>query len=363
MRRTGNSHEPTGSSWGWKRRLVSVLMPCYRDIHLVKHSLPRILAGSTTDIEVIVLNNDFDQAEQMRGLVSALRDPRVRLLELEHRAGFVKAINAGIEMTHGEFVFFANSDLFVAHGYLDALVSFFARRARAGCAVGKILRYDLDADRETNIIDTTGHLIGRNRRVVDRGENQTDVGQYEREEEVFGASGAALVVRREALEATKVHGEYLDETFHMYKDDIDLCWRLRLHGWECWYVPTARAHHGRTSRGAGRNSYLSDVRKFHENEQAKPVHVRMSSMKNHWLVLVKNEDVRNLLPDLPRILGREALILGYNLMSAPRDTVVAVGRFARVLPHALAKRREIKLRQCTPAREIRTWFVSESHFS
>ena len=39
----------------------------------------------------------------------------------------------------------------------------------AGCATGKVLRYDLAADRETDIIDTTGHTIGRDRRVVDRG--------------------------------------------------------------------------------------------------------------------------------------------------------------------------------------------------
>jgi GT2 family glycosyltransferase len=345
------------------RALVSALMPCFRDFHLVERSLPRILEGSGCDLEVVVLNNDSDQVEQMRGLVGGLSDPRLRLVELEHRAGFIEAINAGIAATTGELVFFANSDLFVAEGYLDAMVSFFERHTRAGCAIGKILRYDLKADRETDIIDTTGHVIGRNRRVVDRGENQRDVGQYEREEEVFGGSGAALVARREALEAVKVHGEYLDKTFHMYKDDIDLCWRLRLAGWECWYVPTAKAHHGRTSKGLGRHSYLSDMRRFHENEQTKPAYVRMNSMKNHWLTLVKNDDLTNLVRDLPHILGREALILGYNLVSAPRDTVITLRQFSRALPRALAKRREIKMRQCISASEIRSWFVSESHSS
>ena len=92
----------------------------------------------------MLLNNDLDQLERMRDLVVSLGDPRVRLLELEHRAGFAKAINMGIAATAGELVFFANSDLFVADGYLDELVSFFERRPSAGCASGKILRYDLD---------------------------------------------------------------------------------------------------------------------------------------------------------------------------------------------------------------------------
>ena len=248
--------------------LVSVLVPCYRDAHLVTRALPRLLEGSRCKLEVVLLNNDLDQLERMRDLVVSLGDARVRLLELEHGVGFAKAINTGLAATTGEIVFFANSDLFVADGYLDELVSFFERRPSAGCASGKILRYDLVTYHETDVIDTTGLTIGRNRRVADRGENERDVGQFEREEEVFGVSGAALVARRKALEDVTVAGECLDESFHMYKEDVDLSWRLRLAGWECWYVPSAVAYHGRTIHGSGRRSYLADVRRFHENERS-----------------------------------------------------------------------------------------------
>ena len=343
--------------------LVSVLIPSYQDHELVQRSLPRILEGSTCELEVVLLNNDSSQLEALRDLVAAIGDPRVRVLDLEHRAGFAKAINVGIKSTAGELVFFANSDLFVARGYLDELVSFFERRPRAGCATGKILRYELETDRETDIIDTTGHVIGRNRRVADRGENQKDVGQYEREVEVFGVSGAALVARREALESVRVCGEYLDESFDMYKEDIDLCWRLRLAGWECWYVPSAVAYHARTSHGLARRTYLSSLRAFHENEQRKPRHVRMNSMKNQWLVLVKNDDLANFARDLPFILGREALIAGYNLVFSPRDTATTVSRFARSLPGAIAKRRELRSRRCTSPTQIRRWFAPGSHAS
>jgi GT2 family glycosyltransferase len=343
--------------------LVSVLIPSYQDHELVQRSLPRILEGSTCELEVVLLNNDSSQLEALRDLVAAIGDPRVRVLDLEHRAGFAKAINVGIKATAGELVFFANSDLFVARGYLDELVTFFGRRPRAGCATGKILRYELAGDRETDIIDTTGHVIGRNRRVADRGENQKDVGQYEREEEVFGVSGAALVARREALESIKVCGEYLDESFDMYKEDIDLCWRLRLAGWECWYLPSAVAYHARTSHGLARRTYLSSLRAFHENEQRKPRHVRINSMKNHWLVLLKNDDLVNVARDLPFIVGREALIVGYNLVFAPRDTATAMSQFVRSLPGAIAKRREIRLLRKASPNQIRRWFASGSHAS
>ena len=144
--------------------LVSVLMPCYGDAELVEQTVPRILNRSRVDLEIVLLNNDSCQSEDVRTLAAGLHDHRVRVLELEHGAGFARAINAGIHETTGDLVFFANSDLFVAHGYVDEIVSFFERRPRAGCATGKILRYDIAQQRETDVIDTTGLTIGRDRR-------------------------------------------------------------------------------------------------------------------------------------------------------------------------------------------------------
>ena len=84
-------------------------------------------------------------------------------------------------------------------------------------------------------------------RHLDRGADQADVGQYERIEEVFGASGAAALYRRAMLEDVRVLGEYFDEDFFAYREDADLAWRARLLGWSCLYVPTALA----PSTGAG----------------------------------------------------------------------------------------------------------------
>ena len=149
------------------------------------------------------------------------------------------------------------------------------------------------------MIDTAGHAMGRDRGSIDRGENELDMGKYELEEQVFGVSAAALVARRDALESVRVAGEYLDESFFMYKEDVDLSWRFRLAGWECWYVPSAVAYHARTSRAPRLESGNSPFRSFHENEKRKPRHVRTNSMKNQWLMLVKNEDAAEPREGLP----------------------------------------------------------------
>jgi GT2 family glycosyltransferase len=336
---------------------VSVLVPCFADAHLVERSLPRLLHGTKSDLEVLLLNNDPGQTEQLQVVVDGLADPRVLLDELGDGASFASAINKGIAATTGDLLLFANSDLFVADGYVDEMVRFFERRPTAGGATGKVLRYDLASDRETNVIDTTGHIIRRSRRVVDRGENEPDIGQYAREEQVFSASGAALVVRRRALDSVRVGGEYLDEGFAMYKEDVDLCWRLRLAGWECWYVPTAVAFHARTSRGLADKDYLAAPRAFHENQRAKAGYVRTNSMKNQWLLLVKNDDMSNLARDLPYVIGREALVLGHGAVFAPRTTASAIRGFIGGLPSALACRRGMKAQRHESATELRRWLV------
>ena len=46
-------------------------------------------------------------------------------------------------------------------------------------------------------------------------------------------------------------------------------------------------------------------------------------MKNHWVLLLKNDDLANFVRDAPWVLGREALVLGYNVVLTPRETAEA----------------------------------------
>ncbi len=335
------------------RPLVSVVFATHGDAHLLVRAIPPMLAARTCEVEVVVVNNDPEQ--NVAAALGGLPRDSVRIVEMGRNAGYSGAHNRGLAETRGEFVFLANSDLFVAPDYVDELVAFFARHPRAACANGKILRYDLVEERPTNLLDTAGLSIGRNRRGTDRGEGSDEAGVFDSEEQVFAVSGAAFFARRAALEQVAVHGKVLDEAFFMYKEDLDLSWRLRLAGWECWYVPTARAYHARTSRGLGSNAYRSSPLEFHRRQRVKPQVSRTNSMRNQWLMLVKNEDFANLIQDLPHIALRELSIVGWSILFSPK-TLVAVPQVARSLRQALAKRRVIKRRQVVSPAAMREWF-------
>ena len=330
---------------------VTVLMATHGDIHLVVKSLAALLVNPA--VSAVIINNDPTQD------VAAWLDEetlkRTTLIESGYSAGYSRAMNRGLAVSSGEFVLLGDADLFVEPGYVETLTAFMARHPRAGCAGGKLLRFDLAREQKLDIIDSAGIVFGRNRRPMARGEGETDTGRYEEPQQLFGVDGAGLLARRTALERIKVDGEYFDENFFMYKEDTDLCWRLRLAGWECWYVPGAVAYHGRTTRGLGQKSYLSAIRRVRENERRKPAYVRLNSMRNQWLMLVKNEDGHNLLRDLHFIAARELAVIAYNLVFAPR-TLEAVFQFFRALPEALRKRRVIKARQSVAPRDLRQWF-------
>jgi GT2 family glycosyltransferase len=337
-------------------RSISVLIPTHEDAHLLRKSLPTLL-GHPGPIEIVILNNDplQDVAAAIGDLAS---DERVRIVEMGYEAGFARAINRGICESSGDLAMFCNADLFPSPSYLVEMLAFFERRPGAGAAIGKILRYDLELDRPTDRIDTAGLVLSRQRRFMPRGEGEQDGGRFDQELEVFAVDGAAVIVRRSALESIAFEGEFLDENFFAHKEDHDISWRLRLAGWECWYVPSAVAYHGRTTRGLGATGYLAAIRRFHENEQQKSELVQINAMKNQWLMLLKNEDGFNFLRDFPFILARETMIALHHVLFAPR-ALSAVPMTLKLVPQTLRKRRAAKRRQVMSPRELRRWLDDE----
>ena len=332
---------------------VSVLIPTYRDASLLQKSLPVLLSNPPDDLEVVIVNNDPSQ-DVRRAIAEHADHARVRILEMGFEAGFARAINRGIRESSGELVMFCNADLFPTAMYVTEMQKFFTEHPRAGAAIGKLLRYDLETDQPTDLIDTAGLLLTRQRRMTPRGEAERDLGQYDEACEVFAIDGAAPVLRRSALGEISVDGEYLDENFFAHKEDHDVSWRLRLAGWECWYVPDALAYHGRTTRGLGSSGYLAAIRSFHRNEREKSQFVRVNAMKNQWLMLLKNEDAYNFVRDFPFIFARELMVVTHNLLFAPR-ALVAVPMTLRIVPETLHKRRAAKAKQRMHPPVLRDW--------
>lgn len=271
----------------------------------------------------------------------AQNDPAVHLLRLDTNQGFARAFNLGAAQSNSRWVASINPDLQPRAGFIRALLDAAEQDERIGICAPKLLRAD-----HPELLDSTGLFINRWRRPYDRGQMRPDEGQYDRRVEIFGACGAAVLFRRAMLEDIAVNGEYFDEDFFAYYEDIDLAWRAHLRGWRAVYAPLAVAEH---ARGWG-----DTLRKGSGRAGAGP----RLALRNRYLMSLKNDAVRYLLLDMPGTKLCEIPRLAYMLLFRPAALLGLVDIF-RLLPAMLRKRRTIRARQTVPDRALRGWFTRD----
>lgn len=299
----------------------------------------------------------------------------VKYIKNSENTGFGRPHNEAMRMMKGEFILLLNSDAILTSDYVENAVKLF-QDEKIGAIQGKLLRYDFDKNElckskekpELNIIDTTGLMILKNRRVVCIGQGQADEGQFEKEMEIFGADGAVPIYRKEALEDVKLpiisqkfikskvckvqSHEYFDENFFLYKEDVDLAWRLRLYGWKSVYTPTAIAYHGRGSGDSMAKSYLDIIKERRKIN----VRAKFLSFKHQRLMQIKN-DFPSLLftKHLPRFIIKEVGAWIY-MMVFERFTFRILKDLYRDIPLFFKKRKMVMAKKRVGTKEMEKWF-------
>lgn len=321
--------------------LVSIIILSYNSRRYIQKCLDSVVAQDYPDTEIlIVINGATDGSDELiREKYGRLKNFQV--LQPGENLWFSRGNNYAIPQARGEYILVLNQDTILERNFVSLLVLELESDPALGSVTGKLLHYKFDIDSKTKILDSTGIEIFKTRRVIDRGQWEIDLGQYDADTEIFGASGAAAMYRRRALEEIKLPKgsggfEYFDEDFIAYKEDVDLSWRLQLAGYKCRYLPRARIYHGRS---IGR-SWPTQFVRFILNRRRQPRLVRKLSFKNHYLMMVKNELPALFWRHFGYILAREILLLIYTLLFE-QFQIFALARFFRQLPEARRKRKII----------------------
>lgn len=301
--------------------LVSIVIVSWNSERDLPRCLEGIRAQTHRNVELIAVDN-----ASADGSLSLLNDARV--IRNGSNRGFSAAVNQALEVARGEFVLLVNPDCFLAPEYIERLLPLFDD-ARVGSAAGLLYREREDA------VDSAGIRMTRSGRHLDI----TDA-PIERTE-VFGVSGAAAMHRMSFLRAAAVEGEIMDEDFFAYREDADLAWRGRLLGWKALCEPRAIAHHVR--------------RVTPEVRRALPPEVNMHSVKNRFLLRLKNEGPYLALRNAPFELVRDLVVIAASL-TIERTSLPAFSWLWRNRGRVLAKRREIQKRRRVSDRELARWF-------
>lgn len=194
---------------------------------------------------------------------------------------FTNSNNIGVQKATGTYVMLVNPDMWLETNCMERLVQMMDEHPEAAAIVPKVQSYYRNQEGKY-AIDTTGFVLKKNGTVVDRGQGEVDRGQFETFEEVFGLSGACGIFRKNALQEVAWNGEIFDNNFTLYKEDIDLSWRLQQAGWKVYYDPHAIAHHNRTVRKPRKREALFDER------AKRSAWVRAHSYRNGLLILLSH---------------------------------------------------------------------------
>jgi GT2 family glycosyltransferase len=323
---------------------VSVVVVTWNSGDVLDACLRSVLGSRPLPAELIVVDNA--SVDATRDIVAArgasCPDVPVRLIANPGNRGFAPAANQGIAASTQPHVALVNPDLRLEPSALGVLVGALdAGPPELAVVGGKLLRAVGDALQPTEVIDSTGIVMTRDGRHFDRGSGDPDRGQYDRDEDVFGITGALAVFRRSALKRSEVDGEVFDEDFFAYREDADLAWRLRGFGYRARYIPAAVAYHRRSVTPERRRSLSAAVNRH--------------SVKNRFLLRIHHADRGWLLRFGPRWITRDIVVAGACL-TIERSSLGAFPWLARNLRRHLRRRREILARRTVPSGALQAWF-------
>lgn len=320
-------------------KLVSINIVNWNGLKLIGDCIESIKSQTYENIEInIVDNNSTDGSTEFL----AATYPEITILKNTRNEGFSKAHNHAIGISSGEYILPLNFDIILTPTFVEEMVKAIESSCEIGIVSGKL--YALRDGEETNIIDSTG-ITMQGMFPADRGQNEADSGQFNKSGYIFGASGAAPLFKREMLEDIKLNGEYFDEDFFIYVEDVDLCWRAQLYGWKALYAPAAVAYH---QRGLTR-----------QNDSGMKIDYLLIGYRNRYWAIMKNADITSLIRNFPLLLLIESRFYLGNVIQKKYFIFNVPFMVIRGARRMLRKREEIQRKRKAPLNYIEKFFFDD----
>jgi GT2 family glycosyltransferase len=288
---------------------ISVIILNYNGLKYIINCVKSVLTSSHENLEVIVVDNkSTDESIELCEKAFA-NDKRLKIIKNTSNLGFPEGNNVGANYATGDYLFFLNIDTEIQRETIDNCVQVFRSKSNVAIVQPKLmLLYN------RNVFDSTGDFMDKYGNAVRRGgeDLEIDLGQYDYDTDIFSARGAALMVKRSIYSES---GGF-DSTFFLGFEDIDLCWRIRLMGYNVKLAPSSIVYHVGTevTRASGKIS----TRLYHQ-------------YKNKVIMLMKNYDTRRLITILPiQILIFYILANAYTMV-VRRDLYIPKVRMRAIL--------------------------------
>ena len=219
----------------WSEPDVTAVILNYGAEYPVLQKCVHSLVTQTYPVKTILVDNGSPK-NQNAVTQTKLEFPDIEVLQLDKNYGFAGGINRGVDKVISPYVLLVNNDAVLAPDAAAEMRALIEDREDVAGIAPKIL-----LEKPAGYIDAIGNLVDPLGQAFNMGIGQLDIGQYDRVEETFGACFAATLLRRETWQEGLVGP--LDETYFMYYEDVDWCFRAGILGYKFLTCPTAVVEH------------------------------------------------------------------------------------------------------------------------
>lgn len=214
-----------------KEPFISIIIVTCNRSFLVKHCIEHVLAQPYPHKEIIVVDSSSnDETEKVMVQLPEAISLRIR----GQRDNRPQAKNEGLKAVSGDIVAFLDDDAMVYPGWLESLLQAYRDETVGGVGGRVITMPEPYCDQKSGpprlFVRQSGRVIGK------------DTGLFSNEPvEVDHLIGCNMSFRREALE--QVGGFDTNYTLTSFREETDLCIRVKRAGWRIMYVPTMAVTH------------------------------------------------------------------------------------------------------------------------
>ena len=185
-----------------------------------------IADNASTDDSISLIENNF---------------PSVKIIQNQLNEGYAKGYNDALKDLKEKYFVLLNSDIEVTNNWIEPIINLMEENPNISACQPKILDYNNKdsfeyAGASGGYIDNLGYPFTRGR-IFDSIES--DNNQYDDVKEIFWASGACFFVRADHF--NEVNG--FDNNFFAHQEEIDLCWRLKIKGYQIMVHPRSVVYH------------------------------------------------------------------------------------------------------------------------
>jgi len=219
---------------------VAVALLCYNNRDLLEQFLPEVIEHTPKNGDYAIYVIDNASTDTTQEYLSTFGD-QINVITIKINRGFTNGYKEGLAQIDADLFCLLSSDVQISPNWLEPVIDMFDQDEQVAIVQPKIRSWHKKdhfeyAGASGGFIDNLGYPFCRGRLFYDQ---EKDEGQYDEPREVFWASGACFFIR------SSVYRESggLDNDFYAHMEEIDLCWRVKIHSMKVMICPQSVVYH------------------------------------------------------------------------------------------------------------------------